>query len=46
MNKLFMSLRVAPNRERFLADEAAYCAGYGLTAGAAGRRCWPGTGRR
>ncbi|MBB3083736.1 protocatechuate 4,5-dioxygenase subunit alpha [Geodermatophilus sabuli] len=25
MNKLFMSLRSAENRERFLADEAAYC---------------------
>jgi len=32
MNKLFMSLRFAPNRERFLADEAAYCAAFGLTA--------------
>jgi protocatechuate 4,5-dioxygenase alpha chain len=32
MNKLFMSLRFAPARERFLADEAAYCAEFGLTA--------------
>ena len=32
MNKLFMSLRDAANRERFLADEAAYCQEYGLTA--------------
>ena len=32
MNKLFMSLREAPNRERFLADEAAYCQEFGLTA--------------
>jgi protocatechuate 4,5-dioxygenase, alpha chain len=31
MNKLFMSLRTAENRERFLADEAAYCQGFGLT---------------
>jgi protocatechuate 4,5-dioxygenase alpha chain len=30
MNKLFMSLRSAENRERFLADEAAYCQEYGL----------------
>jgi protocatechuate 4,5-dioxygenase, alpha chain len=32
MNKLFMSLRDAANRERFLADEAAYCRGFGVTA--------------
>ena len=32
MNKLFMSLRSAANRERFLADEAAYCREFGLTA--------------
>jgi len=32
MNKLFMSLRSAENRERFLADEAAYCQEYGLSA--------------
>jgi protocatechuate 4,5-dioxygenase alpha chain len=32
MNKLFMSLRDASNRERFLADEPAYCQQYGLTA--------------
>jgi protocatechuate 4,5-dioxygenase, alpha chain len=32
MNKLFMSLRDAGNRERFLADEAAYCREFGLTA--------------
>ena len=32
MNKLFMSLRQAQARERFLADEAAYCAEFGLTA--------------
>ena len=31
MNKLFMSLRTAENRERFLADEAAYCASFGLS---------------
>jgi protocatechuate 4,5-dioxygenase alpha chain len=31
MNKLFMSLRDAANRERFLADEAGYCREYGLT---------------
>ena len=31
MNKLFMSLRDAANRERFLADEAAYCQEFGLT---------------
>ena len=31
MNKLFMSLRTAENRERFLADEAAYCQSFGLT---------------
>jgi protocatechuate 4,5-dioxygenase alpha chain len=32
MNKLFMSLRAAANRERFLADETAYCREFGLTA--------------
>jgi protocatechuate 4,5-dioxygenase alpha chain len=32
MNKLFMSLRDAANRERFLADEAAYCREFGVTA--------------
>ncbi len=32
MNKLFMSLREAANRERFQADEAAYCREFGLTA--------------
>lgn len=32
MNKLFMSLRTAANRERFLADEAAYCREFGLSA--------------
>ena len=32
MNKLFMSLRDAGNRERFLADEAAYCREFGVTA--------------
>ena len=32
MNKLFMSLRGAANRERFLADEAGYCQEFGLTA--------------
>ena len=32
MNKLFMSLRSAENRERFLADEAAYCDEFRLTA--------------
>ena len=32
MNKLFMSLRTADNRERFRADEAAYCREFGLTA--------------
>ena len=31
MNKLFMSLREATNRERFLADEAGYCREFGLT---------------
>ena len=31
MNKLFMSLRDPAARERFLADEAAYCDEYGLT---------------
>ena len=32
MNKLFMSLRDAGARERFLADEAACCREFGLTA--------------
>jgi protocatechuate 4,5-dioxygenase alpha chain len=32
MNKLFMSLRSAENRERLLADEAGYCREFGLTA--------------
>jgi protocatechuate 4,5-dioxygenase alpha chain len=32
MNKLFMSLRDAANRERFLADEGGYCREFGLTA--------------
>jgi protocatechuate 4,5-dioxygenase, alpha chain len=32
MNKLFMSLRTEASRERFLADEAAYCQEFGLTA--------------
>ena len=31
MNKLFMSLRDAGNRERFLADEAAYCREFGVS---------------
>ena len=31
MNKLFMSLRDAAARERFLADQAAYCQEFGLT---------------
>jgi protocatechuate 4,5-dioxygenase alpha chain len=31
MNKLFMSLRSAPARERFHADEKAYCQEFGLT---------------
>jgi protocatechuate 4,5-dioxygenase, alpha chain len=31
MNQLFMSLRSAANRERFTADEAAYCEEYRLT---------------
>jgi protocatechuate 4,5-dioxygenase alpha chain len=31
MNKLFMSLRTQEARDRFLADEAAYCAEFGLT---------------
>jgi protocatechuate 4,5-dioxygenase, alpha chain len=31
MNKMFMSLRDAPARERFLADEAGYCEEFGLT---------------
>jgi protocatechuate 4,5-dioxygenase alpha chain len=32
MNKMFMSLRDAPARETFLADEAAYCDRFGLSA--------------
>jgi protocatechuate 4,5-dioxygenase alpha chain len=32
MNKLFMSLRDAGARERFRADEAAYCRGFALTS--------------
>ena len=32
MNKLFMSLRTEASRERFLADEAAYCREFGLAA--------------
>ena len=31
MNKLFMSLRSVESRERFSADEAAYCREFGLT---------------
>jgi protocatechuate 4,5-dioxygenase alpha chain len=31
MNKLFMSLRDATAREEFRADEAAYCARFGLS---------------
>ena len=31
MNRLFMSLRDAGARERFCADEVAYCRSYGLT---------------
>jgi protocatechuate 4,5-dioxygenase alpha chain len=31
MNKMFMSLRSAAARERFLADEASYCREFGLT---------------
>ena len=31
MNKLFMSLRTEANRERFTADEAAYCGEFGLS---------------
>jgi protocatechuate 4,5-dioxygenase alpha chain len=31
MNKLFMSLRYAPSRERFLADEGACCDEFGLS---------------
>ncbi|MEU2349160.1 protocatechuate 3,4-dioxygenase [Modestobacter sp. NPDC049651] len=31
MNKLFMSLRTKEARDRFLADERAYCAEFGLT---------------
>lgn len=32
MNKMFMSLRTAEARERFTADEAGYCASFGLSA--------------
>jgi protocatechuate 4,5-dioxygenase, alpha chain len=32
MNTMFMSLRTAAARERFLADEAAYCDDFRLTA--------------
>ena len=32
MNKLFMSLREGANRDRFLADETAYCREFGLSA--------------
>jgi protocatechuate 4,5-dioxygenase, alpha chain len=31
MNKLFLSLRTSEARDRFRADEAAYCAAFGLT---------------
>ena len=31
MNQLFMSLRSAANRERFSADEKAYCEEFGLS---------------
>lgn len=31
MNRMFMSLRTAAARERFSADEAAYCAEFGLS---------------
>lgn len=31
LNTMFMSLRHPGNRERFLADEAAYCDSYGLS---------------
>ena len=31
MNKMFMSLRTIGDRERFHADEQAYCAEFGLT---------------
>ena len=31
LNKLFISLGDPANRERFTADEAAYCRGFGLT---------------
>jgi protocatechuate 4,5-dioxygenase, alpha chain len=31
MNKMFMSLRDAPARERFRADEEAYCEEFGLS---------------
>lgn len=32
LNRLCGSLKEAENRERFKADEAAYCEAYGLTA--------------
>jgi protocatechuate 4,5-dioxygenase, alpha chain len=32
MNRMFMSLRFAANRERFRADEPAYCEEFGLPA--------------
>jgi len=32
MNKMFMTLRDAAAREAFLADEAGYCARFGLSA--------------
>ena len=31
MNKMFMSFRDGPSRERFVADEAAYCESFGLS---------------
>lgn len=31
LNKMLMSFRSPANRERFLADEAAYCAEFGLS---------------
>jgi len=33
MNKMFMSLRDSAARDRFLADEAAYCDAFGLAEG-------------
>jgi protocatechuate 4,5-dioxygenase alpha chain len=44
MNRMFMTLRVPANRDRFTADPAAYCDEYGLTAeqkDAVLRRDWP-----